>query len=67
MICFLFYGQEYYLNDIYWCDSPEFPKDLFNIQERRDGWVTLYFLGIIYMFIALAIICDDYKLCHVFD
>ena len=54
------YGDEYFLQPIYWCDSTEFPADIFTIQQRRNGWVALYFLGITYMFIALAIVCDDY-------
>ena len=45
---------------IYWCDSSEFPKDAFTIKQRRSGWVVLHFLGMFYMFLALAIICDDY-------
>ena len=46
--------------DIYWCDSVEFPSDLFTIKQRRSGAVGLHFLGLLYMFLALAIVCDEY-------
>lgn len=45
---------------IYWCDSKDFPKDTFNVAERRKGYVVIHFLIMLYMFLALAIICDEY-------
>ena len=39
--------------------DPLFPPDLFSIEERQDGWVILYILGLVYMFVALAIVCDE--------
>lgn len=54
------YGDEYQLNDIYYCDTKDFPTDAFNIQERQNGWVLLHFIGMLYMFLALAIVCDEY-------
>lgn len=45
---------------IYWCDSKDFPKDLFTIEKRREGWVVMHFIVMLYMFLALAIICDEY-------
>ncbi|KAM9834102.1 sodium/potassium/calcium exchanger 2 isoform 6-T6 [Syngnathus typhle] len=38
----------------------EYPPDLFNIQQRRRGAVVLHMFGMIYMFIALAIVCDEF-------
>lgn len=38
----------------------EYPEDLFSIQDRRRGWVVLHILGMMYMFIALAIVCDEF-------
>ncbi|XP_019410956.1 PREDICTED: sodium/potassium/calcium exchanger 2 [Crocodylus porosus] len=38
----------------------EYPKDLFSLQERRRGAVVLHIIGMIYMFIALAIVCDEF-------
>ncbi|XP_038257636.1 sodium/potassium/calcium exchanger 2 isoform X1 [Dermochelys coriacea] len=38
----------------------EYPKDLFSLAERRRGAVILHILGMIYMFIALAIVCDEF-------
>ncbi|KAF1669085.1 Sodium/potassium/calcium exchanger 2, partial [Aptenodytes patagonicus] len=38
----------------------EYPKDLFSLEERRKGAVMLHVIGMIYMFIALAIVCDEF-------
>ncbi|XP_061664314.1 sodium/potassium/calcium exchanger 2-like isoform X5 [Syngnathoides biaculeatus] len=37
-----------------------YPPDLFGLQERRRGAVVLHMFGMIYMFIALAIVCDEF-------
>uniref|UniRef100_A0A8C9Z3E6 Solute carrier family 24 member 3 n=1 Tax=Sander lucioperca TaxID=283035 RepID=A0A8C9Z3E6_SANLU len=48
----------------------EFPTDLFTHKERTEGAVALHVLCTIYMFCALALVCDDYfvpsleKLCE---
>ena len=39
---------------------PLFPRDLFNLEERRQGAVILHILGVVYMFVALAIVCDEF-------
>ena len=38
----------------------EYPPDLFSLEERRKGAVVLHMFGMIYMFIALAIVCDEF-------
>uniref|UniRef100_A0A3P9KDH6 Sodium/potassium/calcium exchanger 1 n=1 Tax=Oryzias latipes TaxID=8090 RepID=A0A3P9KDH6_ORYLA len=38
------------------------PADLFSVEQRRKGWVILHFLGIMYMFVSLIIICDEFFL-----
>uniref|UniRef100_A0A670HMB1 Solute carrier family 24 member 4 n=1 Tax=Podarcis muralis TaxID=64176 RepID=A0A670HMB1_PODMU len=38
----------------------EFPDDLFTNKERQQGAVLLHILGALYMFYALAIVCDDF-------
>ncbi|XP_039678751.1 sodium/potassium/calcium exchanger 2-like isoform X7 [Perca fluviatilis] len=38
----------------------EYPPDLFTRAERRRGAVVLHMFGMIYMFIALAIVCDEF-------
>ncbi|TEA41872.1 hypothetical protein DBR06_SOUSAS9910014, partial [Sousa chinensis] len=38
----------------------EFPADLFSNKERQHGAVLLHILGALYMFYALAIVCDDF-------
>ncbi|XP_043256938.1 sodium/potassium/calcium exchanger Nckx30C isoform X3 [Colletes gigas] len=40
--------------------APLFPEDLFTIQERRRGAVILHVIGVVYMFVALAIVCDEF-------
>ncbi|NXG57458.1 NCKX1 protein, partial [Hemiprocne comata] len=38
----------------------EYPRDLFSVEERRQGWVVLHIFGMMYVFVALAIVCDEY-------
>ncbi|XP_072515048.1 sodium/potassium/calcium exchanger 3 [Salminus brasiliensis] len=38
----------------------EFPEDIFTREQRKRGAVLLHVLCAIYMFYALAIVCDDY-------
>uniref|UniRef100_A0A674AEB3 Sodium/potassium/calcium exchanger 3-like n=1 Tax=Salmo trutta TaxID=8032 RepID=A0A674AEB3_SALTR len=38
----------------------EFPTDLFTNKERTEGAVALHVLFAMYMFCALALVCDDY-------
>ncbi|CAK6979398.1 sodium/potassium/calcium exchanger 2-like [Scomber scombrus] len=38
----------------------DYPPDLFTREERRKGAVVLHMFGMIYMFIALAIVCDEF-------
>ncbi|XP_071333747.1 sodium/potassium/calcium exchanger 2-like isoform X4 [Trachinotus anak] len=38
----------------------EYPPDIFSLEERRQGAVALHMFGMIYMFIALAIVCDEF-------
>ncbi len=40
--------------------DPLFPPDLFNREQRLKGAVALYILGLVYMFVALAIVCDEF-------
>ncbi|MXQ91617.1 hypothetical protein E5288_WYG001731 [Bos mutus] len=38
----------------------EFPNDIFTNEDRRQGAVVLHVLCAMYMFYALAIVCDDF-------
>uniref|UniRef100_A0A8B9RFE7 Solute carrier family 24 member 2 n=1 Tax=Astyanax mexicanus TaxID=7994 RepID=A0A8B9RFE7_ASTMX len=38
----------------------EYPEDLFSLEQRRRGAVVLHMIGMLYMFIALAIVCDEF-------
>ncbi|XP_056621279.1 sodium/potassium/calcium exchanger 4 isoform X3 [Triplophysa dalaica] len=45
------------------CTAPavhEFPDDMFSNAERKSGAVLLHIVAALYMFLALAIVCDDY-------
>ncbi|XP_062245028.1 sodium/potassium/calcium exchanger 1-like [Platichthys flesus] len=38
----------------------EYPEDVFTIADRRRGWVALHIFGMIYLFVSLAIVCDEF-------
>ncbi|KFZ59112.1 Sodium/potassium/calcium exchanger 4, partial [Antrostomus carolinensis] len=38
----------------------EFPEDVFTNKERQQGGVLLHIVAALYMFYALAIVCDDF-------
>uniref|UniRef100_A0A3Q3LHQ7 Sodium/potassium/calcium exchanger 1 n=1 Tax=Mastacembelus armatus TaxID=205130 RepID=A0A3Q3LHQ7_9TELE len=38
----------------------EYPEDIFSIEDRRRGWVILHIIGMMYMFVSLAIVCDEF-------
>lgn len=40
--------------------QPLFPKDLFTDEERKHGAVIFHVAGVVYMFVALAIVCDEF-------
>ncbi|CAH1791479.1 unnamed protein product [Owenia fusiformis] len=45
------------------CTPPayhEFPPDLFTLSQKSHGAIVLHTLVVIYMFAALAVVCDDY-------
>ncbi|KAJ8288662.1 hypothetical protein COCON_G00013210 [Conger conger] len=45
------------------CTEPaihEFPEDVFTNNQRKQGAVLLHILAALYMFLALAIVCDDF-------
>ncbi|KAJ8397878.1 hypothetical protein AAFF_G00435670 [Aldrovandia affinis] len=41
-------------------NQGDYPTDLFTLEERRQGAVVLHMFGMLYMFIALAIVCDEF-------
>ncbi|XP_074480693.1 sodium/potassium/calcium exchanger 1-like isoform X1 [Sebastes fasciatus] len=38
----------------------DYPPDLFSVEQRQQGWVVLHVIGMVYMFVALAIVCDEF-------
>ncbi|XP_062240483.1 sodium/potassium/calcium exchanger 2-like isoform X3 [Platichthys flesus] len=38
----------------------DYPPDAFTLEQRRQGAVAFHMFGMIYMFIALAIVCDEF-------
>lgn len=37
-----------------------YPKDLFDLEQRKQGAVVLHVIGMLYMFVALAVVCDEF-------
>nr|AYD91339.1 Sodium/potassium/calcium exchanger [Eptatretus cirrhatus] len=37
-----------------------YPQDIFSLEQRRHGAVLLHMLGMVYMFIGLALVCDEF-------
>ncbi|XP_018354795.1 PREDICTED: sodium/potassium/calcium exchanger 3-like [Trachymyrmex septentrionalis] len=63
-------------NDSFNCTPPaikEFPPDGFTRQQRQAGFIIIHFVIAIYLFLLLAIVCDDYfvpsikKICEKLD
>ncbi|CEF68229.1 Sodium/potassium/calcium exchanger 1 [Strongyloides ratti] len=48
------------IKDVIIQDDSQFPPDYFSLQQRQRGAVILHLVGLIYMFIALAIVCDEF-------
>ncbi|XP_075892295.1 sodium/potassium/calcium exchanger 2-like [Nelusetta ayraudi] len=38
----------------------DYPPDLFSLQQRQQGWALLHLAGMAYMFVSLAIVCDEF-------
>ena len=38
----------------------QFPRDIFTLEQKRMGAIILHVFGIIYMFIALSLVCDEF-------
>ncbi|CAK6976612.1 sodium/potassium/calcium exchanger 2-like [Scomber scombrus] len=38
----------------------DYPTDYFSLEDRRQGYVAFHMFGMLYMFIALAIVCDEF-------
>lgn len=55
------------------CTPPaieDFPHDLFDEKQRQEGAVVVHVIVSLYLFIALAVVCDKFfvpaveKICH---
>lgn len=55
------------------CTPPaieDFPPDIFNEKQRQSGAVIFHVLVSLYLFVALAVVCDKFfvpaveKICH---
>jgi len=40
--------------------DQKFPDDLFTEEQRQNGAVVFHMAGMVYMFVALAIVCDEF-------
>ena len=41
-------------------EDKKFPPDLFTADQRKQGAIILHIFGLVYMFVALAIVCDEF-------
>ena len=41
-------------------EDKKFPPDLFTPEQRKQGAILVHVLGLVYMFVALAIVCDEF-------
>ncbi|GJQ78445.1 hypothetical protein Trydic_g11564 [Trypoxylus dichotomus] len=53
-------NRTYNGTDPFHIKAPLFPRDLFTMEQRRSGAILLHVVGVIYMFVALAIVCDEF-------
>merc|ERR1711871_602945 len=42
------------------CNPGNYPTELFTMQQKKQGAIALYIVGVIYTFVGLAIICDEF-------
>lgn len=45
------------------CIAPaieEFPPDGFTTEQRRSGFIVIHIILAIYLFLLLAVVCDDF-------
>ncbi|XP_038670684.1 sodium/potassium/calcium exchanger 5 [Scyliorhinus canicula] len=42
--------------------SSEFPQGFFTLEERKEGGIIIHFIIILYMLLAIDIVCEDYFL-----
>ncbi|KDR16220.1 hypothetical protein L798_09637, partial [Zootermopsis nevadensis] len=54
--------DQYPLQDCMDSSIADFPEDLFDAKERRNGAIIFHFLLALYCFTMLAIVCNDYFL-----
>ena len=41
-------------------EGSHFPTDVFSLEQKRHGAVILHIVGVLYMFVALALVCDEF-------
>jgi len=46
--------------DCYYNETAFYPKDIFTECQMKDGAIVFHVLGMLYMFTALALICDEF-------
>nr|KAG5709889.1 hypothetical protein BaRGS_029931 [Batillaria attramentaria] len=40
--------------------KSNYPPDIFSMDELKKGAIVLHVIGLIYMFVALAVVCDEF-------
>ena len=41
-------------------EKGEYPPDYFDLETKRKGAIVLHIIGVFYMFLGLAIVCDEF-------
>jgi len=49
-----------YPDEPYQIDGADYPDDLFSQNQLESGALVLHFIGLMYMFLAIAIVCDEF-------
>jgi K+-dependent Na+/Ca+ exchanger-like protein len=52
--------QAYYCETLTDAHHGEYPNDMYTCQERQDGMLVLHVLGVMYTFLGLALVCDEF-------
>ena len=38
----------------------DYPKGAFTLKQKKEGWIVLHCIGVLYMFLGLALVCDEF-------
>jgi len=38
----------------------DYPQGVFTLKQKKEGWIVLHCIGVLYMFLGLALVCDEF-------